>query len=90
MLYLEEKKIRVKHPKCYNYLAIKVVEKKTNDAENIFFLKKSRLLFIIKLVHVIQKIVGSQLLILVARKVYFQYNGPIKAHCFQLQQKYRY
>lgn len=40
MLYLEEKKIRVKHPKCYNYLAIKVVEKKTNDAENIFFKKK--------------------------------------------------
>lgn len=42
---------------------------------------------ILKLVHVIKKIIGSQFLILVAGKEHFQYCCPIKAHCFKLYQE---
>lgn len=42
----------------------------------------------LKLMHVIQKIVGRQLLILVACKVYLQHKGPIETHSFKLQQKF--
>lgn len=40
----------------------------------------------VKFMHVIQEVIGSQLLILVAGKEHLQYKCPIETHCFKLEE----
>lgn len=40
----------------------------------------------VKFMHVIQEVIGSQLLILIAGKEHLQYKCPIETHCFKLKE----
>lgn len=49
--------------------------------------RPSEPVIVVELVHVIQEVVGGQLLILVAREEHFQDQCPVKAHPFKLRMK---